>query len=120
MLLFIDKAAKDKWTSTCQHGWSRKGLHCCVSRCFIQGTRFPILPAITLNGIIAYDIIEGPANSQHFVRFLEEHVMPLTNPYPGPCSVIIMDNCHIHKTEEVCALIEDMHCMSINTLFFTY
>ncbi|KAF9229365.1 hypothetical protein BS17DRAFT_662120, partial [Gyrodon lividus] len=69
--------------STRQHGWLRKGVHYCVSRCFVQGTRFSILPAITLDGIIAYDIIEGPVDSQCFVRFLEEHVMPLTNPYPG-------------------------------------
>ncbi|KIK76629.1 hypothetical protein PAXRUDRAFT_169326, partial [Paxillus rubicundulus Ve08.2h10] len=109
MLVFIDEAAKDKWTSNHQCGWSMKGVRCCVNRCFIRGTRFSILPAITLNGIVAYNIIEGPVDSQCFVRFLEEHVMPLTNPYPGPRSVIIMDNCHIHKTEEVRAPIEDMH-----------
>ncbi|KAF9219457.1 hypothetical protein BS17DRAFT_646784, partial [Gyrodon lividus] len=32
MLLFIDEAAKDKRMSTRQHGWSRKGVSCCVSR----------------------------------------------------------------------------------------
>ncbi|KAF9219458.1 hypothetical protein BS17DRAFT_646892, partial [Gyrodon lividus] len=67
--------------------------------------RFSVLPAITLDGIIAYDIIEGPVDSQHFVRFLKVH-MPFTNPYPGSCSVIIMDNCCIHKTKEVHVLIE--------------
>ncbi|KIK91170.1 hypothetical protein PAXRUDRAFT_94875, partial [Paxillus rubicundulus Ve08.2h10] len=70
---------------------------------------FSILPAITLDGIIAYNIIEGPVNSQHFMRFLEEHVMPLANPYPGSCSVIIIGNCCIHKKKEAHALIEDMH-----------
>ncbi|KAF9225099.1 hypothetical protein BS17DRAFT_701233 [Gyrodon lividus] len=83
----------------------------------VRGTRFSILPAITLDAIITYNIIEGPVDSQHFMRFLE---MPLTNPYSGPCSVIIMDNCHIHKTEKVCSFMEDMHCTYINTLFFTY
>lgn len=77
MLVFIDKAAKDKWTSTRQHGWSTRGVCCCVNRCFVRGTRFSILPAITLDGIVAYDIIEGPVDSQRFVRFLEEHVVHL-------------------------------------------
>ena len=45
--------------------------------------------------------------------------MPLMNPYPGLHSVIIMDNCHIHKSEAVHVLIEDMHHMLfwIETLF---
>ena len=43
--------------------------------------------------------------------------MPLTNPYPGPRSVIVMDNCRIHKSEAVRALIEDMHRMSSKRCF---
>ncbi|KAF9228965.1 hypothetical protein BS17DRAFT_690797, partial [Gyrodon lividus] len=91
--------------------------------------RFSILPAITPDGIITYDIIEGPVDSQCFMIFggtcgmsswfvcavltyISLVQMPLTNP------VIIIDNCNIHKTEEVCALIKDMHC-TYNTLFFT-
>lgn len=77
MLVFIDEAAKDKWTSTCQYGWSMRAVWCCVNRCFVRETRFSILPAITLDSIIAHDIIEGPVNSQHFVRLLEEHVVCL-------------------------------------------
>jgi hypothetical protein len=33
--------------------------------------------------------------------------IPLTNPYPGPCSVLIIDNCNIHHAEEVRQLVED-------------
>lgn len=33
--------------------------------------------------------------------------MPLTNPYPGPRSVLVLDNCNIHHAEEVRALVED-------------
>jgi hypothetical protein len=36
--------------------------------------------------------------------------MPLTNPYPGPRSVIVLDNCNIHHSEEVRELIEDDFC----------
>ncbi|KIK13611.1 hypothetical protein PISMIDRAFT_38251, partial [Pisolithus microcarpus 441] len=66
---------------------------------------YSILPAITLDGFIAYDIIEGPVDSKCFVHFLKEH-MPFTNPYPGPHSVIVMDNCCIHHAEAVCKLVE--------------
>lgn len=33
--------------------------------------------------------------------------IPLTNPYPGPRSVLILDNCRIHHAEEIRELVED-------------
>ncbi|KIM50222.1 hypothetical protein SCLCIDRAFT_80849, partial [Scleroderma citrinum Foug A] len=68
---------------------------------------YSIIPAITLDRIIAYDIVEGPVDTECFVRFLNEQVMPFTNPYPGPRSVLIMDNCRIHHGEAVRCLVED-------------
>ncbi|KIK11635.1 hypothetical protein PISMIDRAFT_72647, partial [Pisolithus microcarpus 441] len=66
---------------------------------------YSIIPAITLDGIIAYDIVEGPVDSERFVKFLKDEVMPYTNPYPGPHSVVIMDNCRIHHGKDVHHLI---------------
>ncbi|KAE9392905.1 hypothetical protein BT96DRAFT_749934, partial [Gymnopus androsaceus JB14] len=71
--------------------------------------RASILPAITIDGIVAYNVIPGSVTSCQFLKFLKHH-MPLTNPYPGPCSIIIMDNCSIHHVEEVRELIEDCRC----------
>ena len=75
MLIFIDTAAKDKWTSTLQRGWLTRGVHCCVQRYFVHGTSFSIIPAITLDGIVVCDIVEGPVYGQCFLKFLEEHVV---------------------------------------------
>ena len=78
---------------------------------------------MTLDGIISYDIIDGSVTAAQFVEFLCELLLslilfsslftyiytlklPLTNPYPGPCSVIVLDNCSIHHTDEVRELIE--------------
>ncbi|KIN92821.1 hypothetical protein M404DRAFT_172528 [Pisolithus tinctorius Marx 270] len=72
---------------------------------------YSILLAITLDGIITYNIIKGAVDGEHFLQFLKEHIMPFTNTYPGPCSIIIMDNCCIHHGEEIHKLVEDMHCM---------
>lgn len=33
--------------------------------------------------------------------------MPFTNPYPGPRSVLVMDNCRIHYGDEVRRLVEE-------------
>ena len=39
--------------------------------------------------------------------------MPFTNPYPGPRSVLIMDNCRIHHGEEIRVLVEDMYALYV-------
>ena len=85
MLVFIDEAAKDKRTSARLHGRSMRGVRCLVQRYFVRGTRYSIVPAITLDGIIAYDIIEGPVDGQRFLKFLEEHVVSFNR---FPCIIL--------------------------------
>ncbi|TFK78757.1 hypothetical protein K466DRAFT_468528, partial [Polyporus arcularius HHB13444] len=68
--------------------------------------RYSILPALTMDGIIALDIFEGSVNKERFLQFLNNELAPTLNPYPGPRSVVIMDNCTIHHDEEIRHLIE--------------
>lgn len=44
--------------------------------------------------------------------------IPLTNPYPGPRSVLILDNCSIHHAEEIRHLVEDEACTCARFLGF--
>ena len=125
MLMFGDEAAKNERTTARRRGWSVQGSRCVQRKVFVRGRRFSILPILTLDGIIAYDIIEGSVTSDRFLQFLRELVvsfhliciqifstliclqLPLTNPYPGPRSVLILDNCQIHHSEEIRQLVED-------------
>ena len=75
MVMFIDEAARNKKNPSCKIGWSLKGRRCVQRRCFVRGQRFFILPVLTLDGIIAYDIIPGSVTSDLFVKFLCEHVV---------------------------------------------
>ena len=75
MLMFGDKAHKDERTSNRWTGWSQRGLRCVQRKCFVRGKRFSILPILTLDGIIAHDIVEGSVASERFVEFLRELVV---------------------------------------------
>ena len=77
MLMFGDDAAKDKCTSARRRGWSGLGRRCVQRKCFVQGHCYSILPILTLDGIVAYDIIEGSVTSKRFLRFLCELVVSL-------------------------------------------
>ncbi|KIK02605.1 hypothetical protein K443DRAFT_38828, partial [Laccaria amethystina LaAM-08-1] len=107
MCMFIDEAARNNKNPSCKMGWSLKGLRAAQRQCFVHGQRFSILPVLTLDGIVAYDIYPGSITSELFAKFLREHIIPLTNPYPGPQSVLILDNCNIHHSEVVRQLVED-------------
>jgi hypothetical protein len=115
---------KDERTSNRHTGWSRQGSRCVQRKCFVQGKRFSILPIITLDGIIAHDIIEGSVTSKKFYEFLHELVVcicfPLCmythkvkfRPYPRLCSVLILNNCWIHHAKEIQQLVKDEASMS--------
>jgi transposase len=107
MLMFVDEAACNCKVSGRTKGWASVGRRCIQHRYFVRGQRYSILPILTMDGIITHDIIPGSVSSERFVQFLRELVIPLTNPYPGPCSVLILDNCSIHHSEKVRALVED-------------
>src|SRR6202789_4344935 len=75
MLMFGEEASKDERTLARRRGWSLRGTRCIQRKCFVRGRRFSILPILSLDGIIAYDIIEGSVTSERFVHFLREFVL---------------------------------------------
>ena len=69
-------------------------------------TRFSVLPALSLTeGILHCDIIEGAFDSDTFYKFIDR-LLDRMQPYPAPNSVIVMDNCRIHKSQAILDLIE--------------
>jgi hypothetical protein len=51
------------------------GKRCVQRKCFVRGRRYSILPVLTLDGLITWDIIEGSVTSERFVEFLRENVV---------------------------------------------
>ena len=68
--------------------------------------RYSILPALSLDGILTVDIIEGSFTTARFARFVDG-LLDRMNPFPGPNSVIIMDNCRIHKSDVIIDMIHE-------------
>jgi hypothetical protein len=58
------------------------------------------LPALTTEGIIYSEIKIGTWDGEHFLEFIDgllEHM----NPFPGPRSVLVMDNCSVHHIPDI-------------------
>ncbi|KIJ06256.1 hypothetical protein PAXINDRAFT_39592, partial [Paxillus involutus ATCC 200175] len=62
---------------------------------------YTILPALSTDGIVALDIFEGSVMKDRFLTFVRTQLAPKLTPYPGPRSVLVLDNCSIHHDKEV-------------------
>ena len=67
--------------------------------------RYSVLPALCVGGIIWLNIVEGSFDGECFATFIQGLLQQM-NDFPLPHSVIVMDNCRIHKSEEIWTMIE--------------
>jgi len=94
--MYIDESAFNERTLDRKFGWASIGAPARQIESFKRSKKWSILPLYTYDGFLDWKIIHGSFDADLFVQFLEEHVIPHTTPYPGPRSVLIMDNCRIH------------------------
>ena len=77
-------------------------------------SRYSILPAMSLDGILHLAIQDQPFTAVEFNSFVEA-LLGNMNPFPQPNSVIIMDNASIHKSPELQQMIEERYVMFLNS-----
>ena len=97
--MYIDETAANELTVFRRYGWSPIGLPAKQIASAKKTKKWSILPLYTYDGFVDWKIVHGSFNGDLFIEFLEEQVIPHTNPYPGLRSVLIMDNAKIHHDE---------------------
>lgn len=100
-IIWLDESSVDDLTNHRLSGWASLGRACVKRQTFLRGQRFSVLPALSTEGMIALEIFEGSVTKERFFRFIDEQIAPILTPYPGPRSVVILDNCAIHHDEEL-------------------
>ena len=60
------------------------------------------------DGILHVNVVEGLFTTELFKGFIKG-LLGVMQPYPGPSSVIVMDNCQIHKHEEIREMVEEKY-----------
>ncbi|EJC99415.1 uncharacterized protein FOMMEDRAFT_93813 [Fomitiporia mediterranea MF3/22] len=64
-------------------------------------------------------IIEGLFNIELFLEFIND-LLAKMQPFPAPRSVIVMDNCTIHKAPEIQELIKVRYVRNVQLLIIEY
>jgi len=97
-LVFLDESACNRITARRSMAWAPVGTRARRRDCFIRGQRYSILPAISLDGLLFLLVLNRPFKAVDFNDFVDG-LLDMMNPFPGPNSVIIMDNASIHKSQ---------------------
>jgi len=97
--MFLDESAANERTMDRKYGWSPIGTKAEVKELLKHSEKWSILPLYTVDGFISWEIKHGSYNAHSFNDFVRNWVIPHTNPFPGPRSVLIMDNARIHHNE---------------------
>lgn len=122
-LVFVNESACDRRTTYCGWAWAIKGTQA-VRKCFfvrgkryhirlfndyqwqlMRSIRYSILPGLSLSGILHVSIVTGSFDTEKFAEFIDV-LLTQINTFPGPNSVIVMDNCRIHKVSFILDMIE--------------
>eukprot|EP00732_Lithocolla_globosa_P001273 Lithocolla_globosa_v1_NODE_605_length_3613_cov_11.564362.p2 type:complete len:303 gc:universal NODE_605_length_3613_cov_11.564362:2613-3521(+) len=106
-LIFIDETGVDLRNARRMHGYSLRGLSVLRRLPYIhRGIRHSSIAALTTDGIIGLHTTTGTNNRFSFLRFLDEQILPVLQPYPQPRSILVLDNASIHHVAEVRSIIE--------------
>ena len=77
-----------------------------------RGRTYAVLPAYTIDGYLpctGYRL--GYYNSEAFIEWIEENLLPHCNAFPAPRSVICLDNCSTHINPLIRQTIEAKGCL---------
>lgn len=94
-LVWCDETGSDQRDQIRKFGYSLCRLTPVYHRYLARGTRISTVAAMT------YEFHTGTFNGDKFFDFVRGKLIPNMQPFPGPHSVLIMDNCSIHHVEEV-------------------
>lgn len=76
-LVFLDESAKDERSLSRGYGYSLMNTRARKNVVFVRGKRYTILPALSLQGFIAIDIMEGSCTKERFKNFVISDVVRL-------------------------------------------
>jgi len=105
-LVFADESHFNRLTLRRPYAWSIRGERAVRHEYFVRGTKYSILPALSLDGILHLEVIDNAVTGEDFFRFIQG-LLPRMNAWPLPRSVLVIDNASIHKVAGIRELVEE-------------
>ena len=100
-MVFIDETSKDGRSAYRRYGWSQVNKKAVVRLPFSRGKRVSIIAAMDCNGFMSWKTTPDTFARKEFHEAFEAKIIPHLNPWPGPRSIVVMDNARIHMYLEL-------------------
>ena len=100
-LVFLDESSKDGRDARRLYGRAARGKPALANLPDSRGQRYSALAFMDETGFLDWCFIEGTFTRRVFHAAVLKRLLPLLNPYPGPRSIVIMDNASIHRYPEL-------------------
>ena len=107
MFVWADENGSDRRNHIRKFGYALRGRTPEYQRSLSRGCRVNAIAAITSSGLLATELTTGSVNGERLFDFLRGTLIPLMNAFDGqsPNSILVMDNCSIHRIQEVKSLL---------------
>ncbi|CAK5279006.1 unnamed protein product, partial [Mycena citricolor] len=113
MMVTVDESSKDGRTIYRKRGRAPAGQRGLLEADFVRGERYSILAAMSVDGYVGTQIVSGSVDGDEFFDFIVEDILPQMNCFPADRSVLMLDNCAIHKSILLREIVEAQGTMLI-------
>ena len=101
-LFFLDESARNDRTVQPKRGRSVRGTRCKATVQLGRGSyKLNLLALVNHTGVLDSEIQETTFDDVDFVEFLDKKASKFVSPYPGPNSVLVLDNWWTHESVAV-------------------
>jgi hypothetical protein len=71
----VDESSKDERTLSRRYGYALMNTRAVKKNVFVHGKRYTVLSDMSLDGIIALDVMEGSCDKKRFEKFIISQVV---------------------------------------------
>jgi hypothetical protein len=110
-LVFIDESMFNESTGWRHYAYAPIGQAARYQASRRRGKSWSVLPAYTIDGYLPCTGFKlGWFSGEQFMRWIRDELLPYCSRFPGPKSVIVMDNASFHCHPEDGTAIEEAGC----------
>ena len=108
MLIFL--TGSDRRASLQRYGYSLRGQPIRYEKLLVRGKRVSSIAFMSMMGMLDCKTVIGNVNRDVLYNFVQTALLSHLMPFNGtnPHSVVVMDNCSIHKMHEIVTMIQQV------------
>jgi len=99
--VFADETGSTRSTHRRRRGWAVLGQTPVEHRMLSRGRRINTIVAMCADSVLAVESSYEHMNRERFFNFLRGNLLPEMQRFPGPRSILVLDNLSVHHVAEV-------------------